>query len=132
VAEVYKTLVHLVPEEVDLDILVAFVGFKVSQLLLCEAHDPIPDIEAIAMSGEGYVDAISISFPSMIENSTIDLPMDFVFAIAGLENSVVVQSVLGYGFPQGIMPHALLCGPGTDACKGLLSLPWCTRRGHPY
>jgi hypothetical protein len=58
---------------------------------MCDIHDLIPDIEAIAMSGKGYVDATSISFLSTIESSTIDLPMDFILAIAGLKNSVVAQ-----------------------------------------
>jgi hypothetical protein len=70
---------------------------------MCEMQDFIPDIKSITMSGRGYVDAIGISFPSIIENSTMDLPLEFVLAIAGIENSVVVQQVLGCGFTDGIM-----------------------------
>jgi hypothetical protein len=56
----------------------------VDQFLKCEVHNFIPDIEAIAMSGRGYINAISISFPFAIENSTMNLPLAFVLAIAGL------------------------------------------------
>jgi hypothetical protein len=71
---------------------------------MCEVHDLIPDIESIAISGVGYVEAISISFCYTGQNSMIDLPMNFILAITGLKNSVVVQWVLGYGLPNGIMP----------------------------
>jgi hypothetical protein len=71
---------------------------------MCEAHDLIHDIEAIAISGRRYIDAIGISFPSVIENSTMDLPLAFILTIAGLLNRVVVQGVLGHHFPDGIMP----------------------------
>jgi hypothetical protein len=71
-----------------------------------EVHHLIPDIEAIAMSGRRYVDAISISFPSTIEKFTMDLPLAFVLAVASLLNSVAVQWVLGHGFPDGILPCA--------------------------
>jgi hypothetical protein len=47
---------------------------------MCEEHDLIPNIDTIAMSERGYVDAISISFPFVIENSTRDLPVAFIFA----------------------------------------------------
>jgi phage head maturation protease len=71
-----------------------------------EAHDLISDVETIAISSRRYVDAISISFSSAIENSTTDLPLVFILTIAGLLNSVVVQRVLGHGFPDSIMPRA--------------------------
>jgi hypothetical protein len=76
-----------------------------------EAHDLIPDIEVIAMSSMGYVDAISISFPSVIENFTMDLPLAFVLAIADILNSVAIQWALHHGFPDGIIPcsfHVIL------------------------
>jgi hypothetical protein len=73
---------------------------------MCEVHDLIPDIEAIAMSSRGHVDAIGISFPSAIDNSTMDLPLAFLLAITGPLNSVVVQWVLGHGLSDGIMPCA--------------------------
>jgi hypothetical protein len=69
VAEVHKILAHGVPEEeIDFSILATFVGSKVSQFLMCVVHDLIPDIEIIAMSSRGNVDAISIAFPFLIEN----------------------------------------------------------------
>jgi hypothetical protein len=71
-------------------------------------HDPISDIEAITMSGRGYVDAIRNSFPSVIENSTMDLPLTFVLAIVGFLNRVAVQRVLVHDFPDSIMLYAFL------------------------
>jgi hypothetical protein len=71
---------------------------------MCEVHDLIPKIQAIAISGRRYVDTISISFPSVIKNFTMNLSLAFVLAIIGLLNSVAVQWVLGRSFPDGIMP----------------------------
>jgi hypothetical protein len=59
------------------------------------------------VSGRGYVDASSISILSAIQNSTMDLPLDPILAIAALENGMGVQSVLEIGFPHGIMLGAL-------------------------
>jgi hypothetical protein len=67
-------------------------------------HDIIPDIEIITMSSEGYVYAISISFPSAIENFTKDLSLAFILAIVGLLNSLAIQQVLGHSFSDGIIP----------------------------
>jgi hypothetical protein len=86
VAEVHKILAHEVPEEIDLGILVTFVRSKVSQFLMCVAHDLIPDIETIAISGRGNVDAISFSLPFLIEKSVMDLLLAFIFSITVLVN----------------------------------------------
>jgi hypothetical protein len=80
-AKVHKILVHGVLEEIDFDILVIFVGSKVSQFLICVVHDLIPNIETIAMSSRGNIDAIRISFPFLIENSTQDLPLAFILSL---------------------------------------------------
>jgi hypothetical protein len=58
------------------------------------------------VSGRQFVDAIGITFPLRIENSTKNLSMDLILTNIGLENSVVLQWVLGSGFPDGIMPCA--------------------------
>jgi hypothetical protein len=70
---------------------------------MCETHDLSPDIEAIAMSGWTYVDTITIFFPSVQKNFTMDLPLAFILTIVGLLNYVVVQCILDYGFLNSIM-----------------------------
>jgi hypothetical protein len=105
VVEVHKILVYVVSEEIDFGILLTFVGFKVSQFLMCVVHDLIPDIETIAMSGRGNVDAISISFPFLIANSTQDLPWAFILSITGPLKYMAVQWVLCGSFPYGILPR---------------------------
>jgi hypothetical protein len=57
---------------------------------MCKAHDPVPDIETIAISGRGDVDAVSISFPFVIEDFTLDLPLAFIFSIAIPLNYMVI------------------------------------------
>jgi hypothetical protein len=106
VAEVHTILAHGGPEEIDFGILVTFVRSKVSQFLMCVAHDLIPDIETIAMSGRGNVDAITIFFPFLIENSTQDLPLAFFLSIAGPLNRIVIQWVPCCSFPNSIMLHS--------------------------
>jgi hypothetical protein len=76
-----------------------------------KAHDLIPDIETIAIGGRGNVDVVSISFPFVREDSTMDLTLWFVFSIAILLNHVVIQWVLSGGCSQSIIPcffHAVL------------------------
>jgi hypothetical protein len=90
-AEVHKILVHRVLKEIDLSILVTFVGSKVSQFLICVIHDLIPDMETIAMSSRGNVVIISISFPIQIENSTQNLPLALILFITGSLNYMGVQ-----------------------------------------
>jgi hypothetical protein len=60
-------------------------------------YDLILNIEAIAISRRGYLDAISILFPSVIENSKMDIPLACVLTIAGLLNGVAVHWDLGHG-----------------------------------
>jgi hypothetical protein len=50
---------------------------------MCVVHDLISDIETIVISARGNIDAISISFPFLIENSTQDLPLAFILSITG-------------------------------------------------
>jgi hypothetical protein len=90
VAEVHKILTHCIPAEVDIGILVAFVGSKVSKFLMCEMHHLIPNIEAIAGSCREYVDSINISFPFVLENSTMDQLSAFICTVVGLLNGVVI------------------------------------------
>jgi hypothetical protein len=71
-----------------------------------EACDLTTDIVAMTVGSRVYADTIIISFPSAIENSTIDLPLAVVLTIAGLLKSVAIQRVLRCGFPDGIMPCA--------------------------
>jgi hypothetical protein len=73
---------------------------------MCVAHDLIPDIETIAISSRRNVDAISISFPFLIENFIQDLPLAFILSIEGSLNYMAVQWVLRYSFPNDIMPRS--------------------------
>jgi hypothetical protein len=53
---------------VELGILVAFIRYKVSSPLMCEALDLFSDLPFIAVSGKYYLDTINIHLPSVIEN----------------------------------------------------------------
>jgi hypothetical protein len=57
---------------------------------MCEEHDHISDIESITVSGRWYVVAIRISIHPMIEDCNINLPMEIVIPITGLENCVTL------------------------------------------
>jgi hypothetical protein len=62
----------------------------VTKFLICKVHDLIPDIETLAMSGRGNIDAISIFFPILIKDFTMDLSLPFVFSNTILFNRMTI------------------------------------------